>query len=176
MLSTENKFETKRLCETCEKTSCCTGFDAPFLFESDIKKLHETGFSEKEFSEEIKVSNVLVKSLKKKNNSDECIFWDGQTKKCSVYDKRPFDCKMFPFDIMKIDGELMWIVFSCNPKSDWSWTEDYLLKLENDKNFVEIIKNIEIFQHTLETERSKDHPLPYTALRKVRRDLILSKN
>lgn len=166
----------KELCNSCEHISCCTGFDAPFLFKNDIQKLEKTGVSKENFIEEVKVSDFLVKSLKKKEKSTNCIFWDEDTKNCSVYDNRPFDCKMFPFDIMKIDGEYRWILFTCNTKSDWKWSEEYLDELEKDPSFVEIMKNIEIFHHTLETEFSKDHPLSYVVLRKIRSELLPIKN
>ena len=161
----KDKFEMKELCEKCEHVSCCTGFDAPFLFENDIKKLSELG--KEEFIEEIKVANMKVKSLKKKSNSTNCVFWDERKRTCQIYEDRPFDCKMFPFDIMKIDEQIMWIVFSCNEESSWEWSEKYLQKLEMDPSFVNIVQNIGIFQHTLETEFSENHPLPYKVIRKV---------
>ena len=156
----------KDLCSTCDHLDCCTGFDAPFLYESDIKRLEDLG--KEDFVEDIEVSDFLVKSLKKKENSTNCIFWDEETKNCTVYEQRPFDCRMFPFDIMKIDGEYNWIVFSCNTKSDWKWAEIHLEKLEDDPSFTEIVKNIETFHHTLETSFSRDHKLPYVVLRKVK--------
>jgi Fe-S-cluster containining protein len=162
------KFEMKELCESCNHMSCCTGFDAPFLFENDIKKLKNIGKASNKFIEDIQVAELSVKSLKKKKNSTNCILWDEETNKCTIYEQRPFDCRMFPFDIMKIDGEYRWIVFSCNPDSNWKWTEEYLDKLEQDPAFSEIIENIETFHHTLETEFSEEHPLPYIILRKIK--------
>ena len=161
----------KELCTDCKHVSCCTGFDAPFLFKNDIKKLQEIGKVDENHIEEIKVADIFVKSLKKKENSTNCILWDEESNKCTIYDQRPFDCKMFPFDIMKIDGEYRWIIFACNPDSNWQWTEEYLEKLENDPSFGEILDNIEIFHHTLETEFSEDHPLPYTILRKIKQEI-----
>ena len=166
----------KELCHSCEDMSCCTGFDAPFLYETDIKKLEETGKPVDSFVEEINVADTRVKSLKKKEGSTNCVFWDEKTSKCTAYDQRPFDCRMFPFDIMKIDGEYRWIVFSCNPKSDWEWSEEYLEKLERDPSFFEIMKNIDTFHHTLETEFSEEHSLPYVVLRKIKHELIPIKN
>lgn len=159
----------KQLCQSCTHTACCTSFDAPFLFKTDIKKLKSIGIGGEQFIEEIKVSNIFVKSLKKKENSTNCTLWDEISNKCTIYDQRPFDCKMFPFDIMKIDDEYRWIIFSCNSESDWKWTENHLKKLEEDPSFKEILENIEIFHHTLETEFSKEHELPYIVLRKINR-------
>ena len=166
------KFEMKELCESCNKISCCTGFDAPFLFKNDIKKLEKIGKSWDKFFRDVRVADIFVKSLKKKENSTNCIFWDEKTSKCTIYEQRPFDCKMFPFDIMKVKGEYRWIIFSCNPESNWKWTEEYLDKLERDPSFIEIMENIETFHHTLETEFSKEHTLPYTVLRKINQKII----
>ena len=160
-----DKFALKELCKTCSHTSCCTGFDSPFLFENDVKNLIKIGKSK--FIEEIKVANLKVKSIKKKPDSTNCVFWDEVKKTCEIYENRPFDCRMFPFDIMKVKGEIVWILFSCNSESNWEWTEEHLKKLEEDPNFQVIMKNMDIFQHTLETEFSKEHHLPYTVLRKV---------
>lgn len=164
----KDKYEMKQLCETCNHTACCTGFDAPFLFETDIKKLRQIGKDDEKFIEEVRVADIFVKSLKKKDSSTNCILWDEDTNKCTIYDQRPFDCKMFPFDIMKINGDYRWILFTCNSKSDWDWTEEHLEKLESDSSFKEILKNIETFHHTLETEFSEEHPLPYVVLRKIK--------
>ena len=162
----------KELCDSCDHMSCCTGFDAPFLFDEDIKKLKDIKKASEEFIEEIRVADTTVKSLKKKKDSTNCVFWDSDSKNCTIYDHRPFDCKMFPFDIMKIDGEYRWIVFTCNINSDWEWSEKYLDKLEQDPSFDDIIKNMDIFHHTLETDFSEDHPLPYVVLRKINHKLI----
>jgi hypothetical protein len=78
---------------------------------------------------------------------------------------------MFPFDIVKIKEEYRWIIFSCNPESNWKWTEEYLDKLERDPSFIEIMKNIETFHHTLETKFSEGHTLPYTVLRKIKQKI-----
>jgi len=164
----QDKFNMDELCNNCTNISCCTGFDAPFLFKNDLTRLKKIGKEEDEYVEDIIVSGLSVKSLKKKKNSTNCIFWDEKKKLCTIYEDRPFDCKMFPFDIMKINNEYVWIVFSCNPDSNWKWTEEYLQRLEDDPQFSEVMENIEIFHHTLETDFSKTHPLPYAVLRKVR--------
>lgn len=66
-------------------------------------------------------------SLLKKSNSN-CIFL--MNNKCQIYNRRPFNCKMFPFDIKKIDNKFYWIVwdFCYVPNS----IEKYLKKLEKD--------------------------------------------
>ena len=98
-----------------------------------------------------------------------CIFWDEDKKMCSIYENRPFDCRAYPFDIHLINGKYHWIVYSCNSKSDWKWTEEYLEALENDKQFNEVMKKIEIFAgHTKMILPQELEKTPYTVLRKVK--------
>lgn len=137
------------------------------MFPDDLIKLKRIGKSDSDFVEDIIVKEKPVKVLKKKSNST-CVFWDEEKKGCSIYQSRPFDCKMFPFDIRLINNEYHWIVFSCNPDSDWQWTEDYLQKLENDPQFADIIENIETYSSFIVSRIGKIDPLKFTVLRKIR--------
>lgn len=38
-----------------------------------------------------------------------CVFLDDD-KKCMIYEWRPLDCRLYPFDIAKLDGRHFWIV------------------------------------------------------------------
>lgn len=49
-----------------------------------------------------------VPLLKKKKGCESCIFLKNN--KCSIYEERPFNCIMFPFDIKRIKNKLFWIV------------------------------------------------------------------
>jgi len=99
------------------------------------------------FTEEIILNGEVYYLLKEKKDSTECIFLDTDTKLCSIYENRPFDCRLFPFDINKIDGKFMWILYACNGQqnSDWSWTEKNLLNFETHEFFPSIIANLENF-------------------------------
>lgn len=44
-----------------------------------------------------------------------CMFLENG--RCSVYEKRPLECKIFPFDIEEIGKNLMWIVWEFCPAS-----------------------------------------------------------
>lgn len=39
-----------------------------------------------------------------------CAFFN-QKELCDIYNKRPFDCRFFPFDVHKIDGKFFWIIW-----------------------------------------------------------------
>ena len=61
------------------------------LFPNDLEKLLTTGKSEEECIQHIEINGKKFKALKKKRNSNVCIFWDEEKEKCSVYNKRPFE-------------------------------------------------------------------------------------
>lgn len=163
----QEKFGYRRLCDSCKTKSCCTDFAGPILFPTDLDKLQCIGKLENNFVENIIIENKTIKKLKKKNNSNVCVFWDAEKKNCSIYENRPFDCRMFPFDIDWVDNEYHWIIYSCNPNSDWSWCDQHLKKLESDPQFGEIIKNIEFFRLTSKNYVDTSKEPPYTILRKV---------
>jgi Fe-S-cluster containining protein len=161
-----DKFSYKNLCDSCKQKSCCTDFAEPPLFPSDFMKLENIGKSGDDFVQKIIIENKPIKIIKRKNNSNVCVFWkEGQG--CSIYENRPYDCRMFPFDIDWVDGQYRWIVYSCNPQSDWSWTETHLQKLESDPQFAEIIKNIEFFRLTSKNYVDISKEPQYAILRKV---------
>lgn len=157
----------KSLCNTCQTNSCCTSFTAPLLFPRDIIKLKEINKYDNEHVKEIKIRGKTLKTIKKRNNS-ECVFWDNNKKKCAIYKNRPFDCMVFPFDIFTISGKYFWVVYSCNPDSDWKWSESYLQTFENSEEFKEIIDNIESYHGHIDVDRSiKNDKIEYTVIREV---------
>lgn len=165
----QDKFSHTRLCSSCNQKSCCTDFAAPMLFPSDLHKLNRIGKSGNDFVEDIVVENKSIKIIKRKNNSNACVFWDEKKKSCSIYESRPYDCRMFPFDIDWVGNEYRWIVYSCNPNSDWSWCDPHLQKLESDPQFDEIMKNRKQFRLTSKNYVDPSTEPPYAILRKVNR-------
>jgi len=166
----------KNLCNTCTTKICCTGNHVapPILYLADIARLTNAGYASFALTNIIKEQTVLT--LKKKQNSSNCMFFDETTNQCTVYDNRPFDCKMFPFDLYwdENDNEIYWIVYSCNKNSDWSWTEQHLKNFENDPQFNEILSNVEIIKsvtNTIEDKFGVDEP-PFVKIRKVKNSHI----
>jgi len=97
-------------CEGCPSDlNCCTGkcVDLPVLTPSDVQKISlHTSLSSEEFS--IPTTGQLSK-IKSKNNS--CFFYKNG--KCEIYEMRPIDCRLFPFDILKnLQGKFFWIVYN----------------------------------------------------------------
>lgn len=163
----------KTLCETCNVRSCCTSFTSPLLFSHDIDKLKAINKFDDEHVNVIKINGNVLQNIKKKKNSTECIFWDSNSKKCSIYQNRPLDCMIYPFDIFSINGKYYWIVYSCNPKSDWKWSESHLLTFENSNEFMDILLNIESYSHRDTDLLTKIDATKYSIIREVNFNKLL---
>ena len=77
---------------------CCTG--APgyvWLNQADTEALAaEVGLSVVEFERRY-VRNVGVRKTLKERKNYDCVFFDGETRKCTVYKARPRQCRTWPF-------------------------------------------------------------------------------
>ncbi len=75
----------------------------------------ETGLDVSAFAEATAAS---VLAVKRGNNC--CYFYKNG--RCAIYAVRPFDCKIFPFDIIEHDDEFYWIVYLdlCPPEVGFS--------------------------------------------------------
>jgi uncharacterized protein len=162
-----DKFSHVKLCDSCSGKSCCTDFAEPILFPTDLGKLDKIKKSDSDFIQEIIIENRSIKTLRSKKDSNTCIFWDLEKKVCSIYENRPFDCRMFPFDIDWVDDQYHWIIYSCNPNSDWGWTEEHIKKLEGDPQFDEVMRNRDLFRLTSKNYVDTSKEPPYAVLRKV---------
>lgn len=159
----------KRLCDSCQHQGCCTNSSAPLVFPHDLNALKSIGKSGEEYLQEVTIKDKKAIAVKKKNNSNVCVFWDENKKMCSIYENRPFDCRAYPFDMRLIDGKYYWIVYSCNPDSGWQWSENYLQGLEKDMELNEIFNNIETFANNTELVLPREsQKTSYTILREVR--------
>jgi Fe-S-cluster containining protein len=52
---------------------------------------------------DFQASLVEIKGTHFIERSDRCVFLN-ETGKCSIYQVRPLDCRLFPLDIIEIDG------------------------------------------------------------------------
>jgi len=138
------------------------------VFPSDIKNLSYLDMPKEQYLKDVTINGKKFKILRNKKNSSECIFWDSK-KGCTVYNNKPFDCVMFPFDLFPIDGIWHWVVYSCNPESNWSWAESHLEKLENDPRFLEVMEDMDCYADTSRIGDHKSDPqYKFTILRKVK--------
>jgi len=95
----------------------------------------ENPFASKEELAKLKTTKINTKS------DGSCIFLDSSSI-CSVYKDRPFECRIFPFDIQEVGGRFFWVIwYTCpaTPRLDnkkmldsfekeftKNWTNDYI--------------------------------------------------
>lgn len=157
--------QMNKLCTSCKTMSCCTDFMPPFLTPKELALIQEkTGFSE--IYENLNLNGRDVHAIKAKPGTQECVFLSSK-QVCTIYDHRPFDCKIYPFDIYKINDEYTWIVYSCNPDSDWKWSEELLDKFEKTLLTHDIQDYIDAFSNVERFENPNALDYEYAVLRKV---------
>jgi Fe-S-cluster containining protein len=98
-------FDFLKTCKSCQNW-CCKN-ENPFASSKELAKL--------------KIDKITTKK------DGTCQFL-GPSGKCSEYKKRPFECRIFPFDIIEIKGKLYWVLWKNCPaypslKPDESVTE-----------------------------------------------------
>ncbi len=142
-----------KLCDSCTSNSCCKGFAGANVMQTEYEKIKKN-IRNINFTKTISFNGVPTLVIKKKENSNECLFWDSEKERCSIYENRPFDCRLFPFDIHEIDGRYMWVINSCNPDSNWSWTESILESFENDPLFPELVKSLNSYSYPESTKNN----------------------
>ena len=161
----DNPNGWKDLCNSCHAKTCCSDHLPPFVSDDEFKKIEEaTGRSD--FVTLREINNKIKYIMKTKENTDECIFFNSE-KGCTIYQNRPFDCKIFPFDIYKINGIYTWIVYSCNPNSDWRWTEPILESFEKEWLTSKTMNELEYFTNNERLDQS-GKAFSYEILRNVR--------
>lgn len=94
-------------CNNCNLSGrCCTSFNeinVPVLNMEEILKIMEKTCRD-DFYEEVDNKALLLKT-----EDSHCVFYkDG---KCDIYDYRPVDCRLFPFDIIKKDCNYYLILY-----------------------------------------------------------------
>ncbi len=117
MFSTNTTAGTFHFCTGCPaNNNCCVRVrelgqvDAPFILDQEARNIEaKTGIAVEEFTEVFaNPGRLQTLALKTENNS--CFFY--KDRRCTIYAHRPFDCKIFPFDIIeKDDGIFFWIIF-----------------------------------------------------------------
>jgi len=104
-------------CLSCQDISCCNLDIAHPLFVTDEE-----------------LNRILTAHPGKAESFNKvlpCPFL-GADRLCMAHDIKPVDCRLFPFDVIKVDGELCWIIWklNCSVIQDESRFEEYLVDLE----------------------------------------------
>lgn len=155
----------KGLCDKCQTSTCCINFLTPLITPKELESVKKiSGFSD--IAESRTINGVSIHFLKTKPNTHECMFL-GSDKKCTIYEDRPFECRIFPFDIYNIDGSLTWIVYTCNPELDWKWSEEILRSFEKDLLTPDVIKHMNAFMDLERINGDAGETYDFKILRKV---------
>jgi len=84
-------------CTACG--DCCTG--APgyvWVNQEEISALTEAvGLESTSEFEQLYVRNIGMRKSLREFPSGDCVFFDGQTRRCRVYEARPRQCRSWPF-------------------------------------------------------------------------------
>lgn len=112
--NTKNNLGTFNLCTNCvnNKANCCSNpnVDSPMILPSEIEAISKaTKIDKNLFATKIEFSKMYnddslkdLYQMKRKKN-DNCYFYKNN--KCSIYDIRPIDCRIFPYDVkLEKDG------------------------------------------------------------------------
>jgi Fe-S-cluster containining protein len=122
------------------KNKCCKGQEGAFplsIMKGEIKGI-ETKTEKK----------INIDDFKK---NSPCIFFNNK-ELCEIYNIRPLDCAVFPFDILKINGKYRWIFwhlpFSCSILKNENF-EPYLQYFEKElipeyKSYIEEFSKIDL--------------------------------
>lgn len=94
-------------CTHCKKgASCCSSFnliDSPLLNGDEINNIKKVS----------KIDDFYIQRdndvFNLKTNDNHCIFFINNH--CTIYDERPNDCKLYPFDIMEMDNKYYLILY-----------------------------------------------------------------
>lgn len=116
---------TFQYCTNCiSNPICCSNFNkinAPVLNKVELEKIKQFVGKEK-FYETVEENLYSIKI-----KEDNCVFYKNH--KCTIYDNRPIDCRLYPFDIIKLEDKYYFIL--------------YLLECINSKNLEEECSKID---------------------------------
>lgn len=141
-------FDFKKYCLPCESW-CCKG-ENPYASRDELKLLG--------------VDKIGT------NPDDTCVFLDGG--QCSIYSKRPFECRIFPFDVQKINGRLTWVLWDVCPAKAFLNIDDFLILFES---IILEDKGIE-YLHDYIDYHKKHEPIKYSELSYKIIQLVKSKD
>ena len=113
--NTEYNLGTFDLCSNCvgkNSTCCCDPIvDSPMLLPNEVEAISKKLKLEKDdFTKRIDLAKINndyslkdLYQMKRFKNTDACYFY--RDNKCTIYDIRPIDCRIFPYDIkLEKDG------------------------------------------------------------------------
>ena len=149
--NTENNLGTFNLCSSCvgNSSSCCcdTSVDSPMLLPNEVEAISKKLEIKKEdFCKKIDLAKINnddslkhLYQMKRDEKTNSCCFFKNN--QCTIYDIRPIDCRIFPYDIkIEKDGNYYLVYY----KSD-----KCPIMNENIKNIKMVSYNTRLFLRLL---------------------------
>ncbi|MCI9063346.1 MAG: YkgJ family cysteine cluster protein [Clostridia bacterium] len=113
--NTDNKLGTFNLCSNCvgNNSTCCSDMsvDSPMLLPNEVEAISKKmKIGKDEFCNKINLSKINndyslkdLYQMKRDDKNNSCYFYKNN--QCTIYDIRPIDCRIFPYDIkLEKDG------------------------------------------------------------------------
>ena len=135
-----------------------------FVTPSDAMRIEKAGLALSDVAEERSVEGKKFLILKKVDGA--CVFWNKETQMCGIYKDRPYDCFLFPFDILFLEGKYQWIMYTCDGDRVWCESDRMLDAIEEGEQFKELYKYIR--EYSLYYDKEIMQKFGYKVLREVR--------
>lgn len=123
--NTDNNLGTFDLCHNCVKRSatCCSNpaVDSPMVLPNEAKEIAKLqNIDMSDFAKTVDFAKMYgdktlkdLYQMKRQDNSNSCYFY--RDSKCTIYDIRPIDCRIFPYDIkLESDGNYYLVYYLTN--------------------------------------------------------------
>jgi len=149
--NTNNSLGTFNLCSNCvgkSATCCCNpNVDSPMMLPNEVDVISKTMKIDPDyFSTKIDFSKMYndytlkdLYQMKRQKNQNACYFYKNN--QCTIYNIRPIDCRIFPYDIkLEKDGNYYLVYY----KSDKCQIKD-----ENISNIKMVSYNTRLFLRLL---------------------------
>jgi Fe-S-cluster containining protein len=141
-------------CKRCAVYCCKLG--GPCLTKEDIEQIESARYKTSEFVEDSnrKYGELVMTSAMKNRKDGSCIFLRTDEKRnayeCSIYEIRPILCRLFPFEIKRIDiSSFLLKILPCNGlnEADGELVNNrFIVKHLLEKNHEHLLKLTELVQ------------------------------
>lgn len=149
----KTEIGTFKHCTNCKlENNCCLSFDkidSPILSEEEVMVIVRI---KKEFTS---LFNNYQNSYTIKLNENKCPFYNNG---CSIYNIRPLDCRLFPYDIKNINNKYYLVLYNldCNSNNVVEKVDEIIEKI---KPFIHDFTDLNLNQ--------RSNKLPYTIIKEI---------
>ena len=149
-------------CSQCSRLkNCCNSFD---IIDDPLATKQELVQIERTFQLLIYNKQLNDSFFSLNDGSGTCCFYNNN--KCTIYDARPLDCRLFPFDIKRIRKEFCLVVYT-NPCDNFQLSEQFIE--ENISQIEAIVSELMpyISDYIAKDVCKKSSSKPYQIIKKI---------